>query len=1164
MFQSSATVNLLICVGLMVLSGLVGHWLGKALRLVDYGWKFGVIFFAIAASVLVIIRGWPPRLGVDLGGGSILVYKVDERQTDWREEKMDSLLASVSKRVNPGGQKEITVKSLGKDMVEIVMPSVSASTEKDKQAEAEEIRKIIRTTGALEFRILASKRKNEVLLEMAKAERKKYPAIPAKTVIIYDTKPDPVTEKRKELAKWCRIRDDEVDKLRNDDAAMPVGKIKVKDAQGNEEEKEVFDALVLSPENEGYDVTGVDIRDAHAGHDENASPDVEFSFNTAGGQKFGRLTGEHVPEGDFEYKLAIVLDDVLETAPYLKSAITDSGRITGSFTQKEVDDIVEIINAGSLPAALEPTPVRDMTTEATLGKDTIRQSTNAMIISSIAVPLFMLAYYHFAGLVAVLVLSLNMLILVALMILIKAPFTLPALAGLALTVGMAVDNNVLIYERLREELAHGAALRMAIRNAFHRVGVVIIDANITHLIAATVLWTVGTEQIKGFAVTFWLGAVLSIWATMFVARVLFEVAERRRWVTKMTMMQWIGHTKIDFMAWFPLCATFSVLITVVGLVIAVVRGQGLFDIDFTGGVSVQTVFQDKQDITLIRKQIDSISNVLPDATVSNAHSSDEPDGYRFIIDTSNSKNEEVKNALKKLFDEQEEKLVALELKATPIVPEKPAHKMEELKPAKPAAPTGEKPAEHNAAPPQEKPSEPPIDKSSAKPGETKPVETKPAEKRPTEAKPADPKPGDAKPAENTPKQSQLDLPPLSLVAMAGNDAVLLAQAESTPAKAAEPKADAKTETKPEPKVDVKPEPKPDKKPEPKAETKPEPKPEPKAEPRPEPKADVKPDAKAESAAGSTSPQSFQAKLSLSSIVAILRDDKPTQVEKPVRYDEIHLRQEVEQALKQNGISSSEVRIDLFSPDGSTKSENWDLKLTPSFTGANPLTPEKFQAVLATLKSELQKTPYFPIEDNIGSAVANDTRFWAVVALVSSWSLIILYLWIRFQGVAFGLAAVIALIHDVLVMLGAIAFSSYMAQIPGLTFLTGIEPFKINLPIVAAFLTIIGYSVNDTIVVFDRIREIRGKSPTLTRQMVNDATNQTLSRTVLTSFTVMMVVVILYIWGGQAVHGFAFALIIGVLTGTYSSIYVAAPILLWLLHPKEMSAATASDRAVEAR
>ena len=117
------------------------------------------------------------------------------------------------------------------------------------------------------------------------------------------------------------------------------------------------------------------------------------------------------------------------------------------------------------------------------------------------------------------------------------------------------------------------------------------------------------------------------------------------------MMQWIGHTKIDFMAWFPACATFSVVITVLGLVIAVVRGQGLFDIDFTGGVSVQTVFQKEQKIDDIRAQINTVREKLPDATVTNAHSQDEPENQRFIIDTSNSNNEEVENTLKKLFDE---------------------------------------------------------------------------------------------------------------------------------------------------------------------------------------------------------------------------------------------------------------------------------------------------------------------------------------------------------------------------------------------------------------------------------------------------------------------------------------------------------------------------------
>ena len=249
---------------------------------------------------------------------------------------------------------------------------------------------------------------------------------------------------------------------------------------------------------------------------------------------------------------------------------------------------------------------------------------------------------------------------------------------------------------------------------------------------------------------------------------------------------------------------------------------------------------------------------------------------------------------------------------------------------------------------------------------------------------------------------------------------------------------------------------------------------------------------------------------------------------------------------------------MWNPAKAEASDEWTVTLTPAGTAKAALTPETAKAVLKDVQAEVAKQPYFPGVDNMGSAVATDTRFWACVALVMSWSLIILYLWIRFQGVAFGLAAVIALIHDVLVMLGGIAFSSYLALIPGVTAVTLIVPFKINLTIVAAFLTIIGYSVNDTIVVFDRIREIRGKSPMLTRQMVNDATNQTLSRTVLTSLTVMMVVVILYIFGGQAVHGFAFALFIGVLTGTYSSIYVAAPILLWLLHPKEMQKSTASN------
>ena len=182
---------------------------------------------------------------------------------------------------------------------------------------------------------------------------------------------------------------------------------------------------------------------------------------------------------------------------------------------------------------------------------------------------------------------------------------------------------------------------------------------------------------------------------------------------------------------------------------------------------------------------------------------------------------------------------------------------------------------------------------------------------------------------------------------------------------------------------------------------------------------------------------------------------------------------VRAALEANGIDAEQTPPDLSNPDyvegSDMPSFTWTLRIK--------LPPAKAAKVLETLQRQVREAPYFPGASAIGSTVAQGTQLQAIYALVASWTLIIIYLWVRFQGVAFGLAAVIALIHDVLVMLGGIAFSYYIA--PYFGFLM-IDPFKINLAIVAAFLTIIGYSVNDTIVVFDRIREVRGKDPRMTR------------------------------------------------------------------------------------
>jgi SecD/SecF fusion protein len=908
-------------------------------------------------------------------------------------------------------------------------------------------------------------------------------------------------------------------------------------------------------------VTGKYIRNARGEPNPEGGNEVAFQFDSEGGQRMGRLTGEHTPldNDTFFYHLAIVLDHKLQTAPRLQSQISDNGRITGDFSMDEVQDLADIINRGALPAALYQTPEREMVTEATLGADTIKQSLWAMAIAAILVPLFMLYYYRFAGFVAVLVLSLSVLMLVAIMVIVKAPFTLTALAGLALAVGMEVDNNVLIYERLREELHHGAALRMALRNSFHRVGVVIVDANITHVLAAAVLFYVGTEQVKGFAITFLLGALLSIWATMFVAKTLFEVCERRRWVQQINMRQWIGHTTIDFMHWFPACATFSVIITVVGLGVAVLRGQGLFDIDFTGGISVQTVFRqgEKIDASQIREAIAKHEKDhpkdLPDATVARVQIGGED---RYVIDTSNFDGEFVKKLIQQLFGD---KLVTSNLKyevSLSAPKPSPGEKAPEKTPeASSAQPTG--PVIRASGP---KPSGEPIDLSAPKP-EPKTTGAAPTRAPPatTGTAPSAPAPTGTKPDESKGKQSQSELPPASLVATDGPSAFLLAQADSGKVKP-EVKAAAKSPATTEVKPEAKPEPKPEAKTEAKPAAKSEPKPaETKStESKATDKHEAQPAPESASEEPETPPAAPPVFASLSFTVPSPEGGDKTQ---GARYEKDQVKSMIQKAMEAKKVPKEAYSLDLSNDDDATVSDQWKVAVTPAAGAKAAITPEIVKEALAAVQSDVSKQPYFPGVDNMGSAVAKDAQFWACVALVLSWSLIIIYLWIRFQGVAFGVAAVIALIHDVLVMLGAIAFSSYLALIPGLSTVTLIEPFKINLTIVAAFLTIIGYSVNDTIVVFDRIREIRGKSPVLTRQMVNDATNQTLSRTVLTSFTVLLVVLILYIFGGQAMHGFAFALFIGVLTGTYSSIYVAAPILLWLLHPTEMQKSTASGAAV---
>ena len=206
--------------------------------------------------------------------------------------------------------------------------------------------------------------------------------------------------------------------------------------------------------------------------------------------------------------------------------------------------------------------------------------------------------------------------------------------------------------------------------------------------------------------------------------------------------------------------------------------------------------------------------------------------------------------------------------------------------------------------------------------------------------------------------------------------------------------------------------------------------------------------------------------------------------------------------------------------------------------------QEFRDTLAKVQQEFSNTPQPERLENFDSQLAADTQQQALYAILASWVAILLYLWFRFGNWTFGLATVLCLIHDLFFTLGVIAFCHYIhVWAPGVAYYLGIEDFKIDLPSVAALLTLVGYSVSDTIVVFDRIREVRGKNPVLTPQMINDSVNQTLSRTLLASLTVLLVVVVLYVFGGEGVHLFAFVMVVGVIVGTYSSIYIASPLLL---------------------
>jgi len=336
-------------------------------------------------------------------------------------------------------------------------------------------RKLLEVTGHLEFKIVRDSAPSEELL------RAKYPdGLPAGTGI--------ATE-----------RDKETDR--------------------------VLTAYLLPDQ---ADITGEYLKDARVGFDRQQRPIVDFQFNTEGGRIFSKLTSENIGA-----QLAIVLDQRVYSAPSIRSRIASRGQIEGRFTAQEAADLAVVLRSGSLPIPVQIEEER--TVGPALGADSIARGLRASALGLVVILVFVVGYYRMSGGYASLALLANLVLLMGVMSMFDATLTLPGIAGIVLTVGMAVDANVIIFERIREELRAGKSPRAAIATGFNKAFWTIMDANITTLITALVLFEYGTGPIKGFAVTLSIGVVTSVFAALVFTRLMFEVYPGTRSVPSLSI-----------------------------------------------------------------------------------------------------------------------------------------------------------------------------------------------------------------------------------------------------------------------------------------------------------------------------------------------------------------------------------------------------------------------------------------------------------------------------------------------------------------------------------------------------------------------------------------------------------------------------------------------------
>ena len=913
------------------------------------------------------------KLGLDLQGGFELIYRVEPRGAAAQapiEEVVRRTIEVLERRVNALGLKDIYISAAGANGIVVDLPG---GTEADKAS----VKELIEKAGVLEFRLVAEdftpwsdkhpsimtpreklayfeeKRRNEKILEEIKKEIEE--ARKAGKPPKYELLPRIV---------YTRNRQGKI-------VPAPPQEWPLMPVETAEESR----------------VSGTHLERAWPSYARLGQLVVAFKFDAEGGAKFYRVTSRCVEYRKKKKKpryLAIVLDGVVYSAPQVKSAIYRNGIIEGRFTREEVERLVATLQGGALAGRL--IPEGEFQVGPALGEHAIKLGIIAIIVALGVVLVFMGCYYLAAGLVADLAMLANLILIAGTLAVSEATFTLPGLAGLVLTVGMAVDANILIFERVREERKGGKSLRQALELGFKRAFWTIFDANITTLLTAIILMMAGTGPVKGFAVVLAIGIVCTMFSALFISHTLLNSLADKKIVRDYKMMQIVKEPKYNFVRWTKPAVTVSAILVVAGIVLFFLRGRKVYGIEFTGGIHYQVCLIKPATVAEIRKRL-AKTNLFEDLKVTAAYTG--------------LPNEDPKRGLSSQFVIKA-RLKEGALKASPKAESQAEAVSNEVKKALAGLLMPE--------------------------GFPSSEELKKLQKNYTE-------------------QGRIVF---DVVVKAGKNLKKRLKEATTAAlkKIGELQGDPEIEVTPLP------------------------------------------------------PKKVGLEGELASLFKAFRVETKKKVVVKVR------------------TASGEL--------AEAKPEELLIKIRKPLI--EELRPSKN-------KPSLIPTQFIHKQD-IGPAVASDLKAKAFVALLLAMIAIVIYIGIRFELI-YGLAAVVALAHDVCVALGI-----------GLLFdMLGIIEYKLDLAVIAAFLTIVGYSLNDTIVVFDRIREMvrrrrfaasqRGKLS----EIINTSINACLSRTLLTSLTTFLAIFVLFIFGVKSLQGFTFTMLVGVVVGTYSSIYIASPILL---------------------